>query len=173
MVKVEGIVEHTSSKDRNTRNGVLPVFSAKLDDGQWYDFGFKNPNLNSGDSVSIEYEDTQWGKKVKTHMKQGVASSVPTSNAGGNRAVSGGMDRQKSIVRQTCLKVSGEVIAAAIGKTFFTKSDDLADAVLAIARKLEKYALVEEPEDDPDFDHSKREAILDSLTSGTDADKDD
>ena len=86
------------------------------------------------------------------------------TNAGASETA---QHRQKSIVRQTCLKVSGGIVQALINKSHLVKGEDPVAEILKIARHLEKYALVEEPEDDPDFDEKKREAVLAELVGNT------
>lgn len=80
-------VEAISQKEVKARGKMVPTFSAKMDDGQWYSFGFKNPNLNKGDEVEFEFTPDLYGNKVKFETLQikGPGGSATVPAAAGSR----------------------------------------------------------------------------------------
>jgi hypothetical protein len=82
---VVGIVQFVNSKPA----GKGTVYSFKLND-TWYSLGFNNnakPNFGKGDKVKFDYEEDQYGNKVKGKVQ---VSKSDGTDAGGNPAPSSG-----------------------------------------------------------------------------------
>lgn len=77
---VEGVIEKIHTKTGQGKRGPWTKYSAVIG-GDWYSFGFNNPNMNEGDNVKAEYEEGQYGKDVKRHKVVSSAPPAPTSAA--------------------------------------------------------------------------------------------
>lgn len=63
-IEAGGVVERVNKKRIDTVNGKKPVYSFLLDDDEWYRTGFKKPDIEEGDEVEFEYEETEYGLEV-------------------------------------------------------------------------------------------------------------
>ena len=94
-----GIVEAISQKEVSTRYGKKLTYSIKLDDGEWYSFGFKDPKAAKGQVAAFEYTESSYGKQgdVKSLSVSGAASAAPppAASSGGTatRRTGAGGDR--------------------------------------------------------------------------------
>lgn len=82
MSMTEGFVEKIHTKTGNGKKGPWTRYSALIG-GDWYVVGFGAPDFNEGDSVKIEYKDTQYGKEI-TRSKVLEADAAPKQSAGGS-----------------------------------------------------------------------------------------
>lgn len=153
-----GVVEQLGGKDVNTKFGLKPTYSFKVN-GQWFSAGFKNPNVNVGDSIGFEYEPDKYGNKLHDgSIKKGVsapATAVAAPSTGGgstgyNRHGQfpiGALDGQRSIIRQNALTNARELyqtfMALSNGEIAFNISGldmlTAGDQVIHLARKFEAY----------------------------------
>jgi hypothetical protein len=160
-MRAAGVVEAVSNKTVNTKYGPKPTYSAKVG-GQWFKFGFKNPNLNDGDAVEFDYTPGTYGNEanIGSLTKSVVTITGGGGSGGGSGAtavVLGGprpapsygskgvfpipaLDGQRSIVRQNALTNAREVFVAAHGgKMFSLDINTDAQAVIELAKKFEAY----------------------------------
>ncbi len=90
MSIIEGMVERVHTKTGQGKRGPWTKYSAVVA-GEWYSFGFKNPGIEEGDTLKVEFEEGQYGKDVKQFRKiEGAAPAPQASGAGGSAASSGG-----------------------------------------------------------------------------------
>ncbi len=106
----------------NTKYGPKPTFSAKMDDGQWYKFGFKDPKLTVGDVVSFTYNDSTYGPQVESttiSITPSAGSTPPPPATSGSSAPSSSFKRKEfpmdlkdpeiSQVRRSAAHLAGNV----------------------------------------------------------------
>lgn len=156
MVMMTGIVEAASTKDVNTKFGLKPTFSLKVN-GQWVKCGFKNPNASTGDEVEFDGNTGTYGLEAKSVniIRKGtgappVAVATVTSSAAVPVKPSYGGYKEKvfpipalhgdrAIVRQNALARATDLyVAARGGKPFELEAESL-DFVIKLARKFEAY----------------------------------
>lgn len=151
-----GVVEQVGGKDVNTKFGVKPTFSFKVN-GQWFSAGFKDPKVSVGDSIGFEYEPDKYGNKLHDgSIKKGVSApantAAPTGSTGGGSSGRhgsfpiGALDGQRSIIRQNALTNARELYQTfmALGNSVAFNSDGLdtstaANQIINVARKFEAY----------------------------------
>ena len=146
MSEVTGVVEKIASKEVKTRFGAKPTYSVMIG-GQWYKCGFNKPRFNEGDSVTFLATEGTYGMEFDAKSVTVAASSAKPA-ASKPAPYSGGkgvfpippLDGQRAIVRQNALTNAREVIVASWGGADFTVNDDLANDIIALARKFESYA---------------------------------
>lgn len=158
MSMITGVVEAISTKDVNTKFGVKPTYSVKVN-GQWVKCGFKNPNVEVGYTVDFDGVTGTYGIETKainilsksiSAPTTAATTSVPsnTGSAGGGKTWGGSKERvfpipalhgDRSIIRQNALARATDIyIAARGGKPFDLEASNL-DLVIAFARKFEAY----------------------------------
>jgi len=151
MAEMTGVVQAVSTKEVTTKFGVKPTFSFKIDSG-WVKCGFKNPMVNTGDTVSFDGETGTYGlegKNIRITEKGApgaAAASVPSSKG---TAYSGGSSNRvfpipalhgdRSIVRQNALARATELLIASKGGKAFEIDDTNAEVAIHLARKFEAY----------------------------------
>ena len=152
MTTMTGVVEQTSKKDVNTKWGLKPTFSFKVN-GSWVSHGFKDHRCNVGDEVEFDAESGTYGlstKAVKV-IKAGSgappssgASAAPaarvTSSGGGSRVFPiPPLHGDRSIVRQNALARACELVIACRGGKPFDLDEGLVGLVVGFARQFEAY----------------------------------
>ena len=100
---VTGIVEAVSAKTETKAGKKLrsPMYSFKLDDGNWYGCGFDNPHINKGMTVFFNFEEGQYGKQAVVSSMEVVEEAATKPATAGGPATSYSNDRQNSIVCQS------------------------------------------------------------------------
>ncbi len=143
------IVESISTKPVTTKFGTKPTYSFKAE-GDWYKMGFKKPAFKEGDDITFDFTEGSYGKEV-TDGSVVVAgrSAAPAPRAPSPVPASvpkvgfpiAPLDGQRSIIRQNCVTNAREVFVAAHGgKPFAMSADEVADAIISLARKFEAYS---------------------------------
>lgn len=142
-LNMSGVVEALGGKDVNTKFGLKPTFSFKVN-GQWISAGFKDPKVQVGDNISFEYEPDKYGNKLHDgSIKKGVAvatgSSVSAPSVSGRHGSFpiGPLDGQRSIIRQNALTNARELFVACAVPT--AAEDAHALRIIEIARIFEAY----------------------------------
>jgi len=146
----KGIVEKIATKKVTTKFGLKDTFSLKIG-GEWYSAGFKRPPVGEGDNVSFDYDETTYGKQIKsisaTIAKLGAAPA-PAAAAPSR----GGYDRsfpvallspERAIIRQNALAHATRLYAqGSAGVLAFLDEDcDLhTGRIIKMAREFEAYA---------------------------------
>ena len=143
-VTIEGVVEAVSVKNRETKKGILPATSFKVN-GEWYSGGFKTWEVDKGDEVSLTYETNARGyKDVK-----GIA--VTAKNPGAATPANTGVPRpgrsfpidplapERTINRQNALTAAAHLIAALWATGEVDVNEPLHETVVALAREFEAY----------------------------------
>jgi hypothetical protein len=141
-----GVVEQVGGKDVNTKFGVKPTFSFKVN-GQWFSAGFKDPKVAVGDSIGFEYEPDKYGNKLHDgSIKKGVSTPIPTVSAPSGGYVGrhgsfpiGPLDGQRSIIRQNAVTNARELYTNLIDPTVKVTVDQHTDTIINIARHFEAY----------------------------------
>jgi len=156
MTMMTGIVESVSTKDVNTKFGLKPTFSMKVN-GTWVKCGFKDPGVSVGNQVEFDGVTGTYGvetKKVIVLSKGTTApaaaspASTPTPVVG--KTFSGGGYKEKvfpipplhgdrAIVRQNALARATDIYIAARGGKPFELELSTLDLVIQFARKFEAY----------------------------------
>jgi predicted ferric reductase len=152
---ITGIVEAVSTKDVNTKFGLKPTFSIKVN-GNWVKCGFKNPNASVGDEVEFDGNTGTYGmetKAVAVLRKGAGVGAVPSSAPVATSAPAPmkpayvakvfpipALHGDRSIIRQNALaRATDIVIAAAGGKAFGVDYDETSKQIIKLARKFEAY----------------------------------
>ena len=152
MAEMTGVVQAVSTKDVTTKFGVKPTFSFKIDSG-WVKCGFKNPMVNSGDTVTFDGEHGTYGLEGKNIRitEKGAPGATVTVNAPSIKGstYSGGSSSRvfpipalhgdRSIVRQNALARATELLIASKGGKAFEIDDTNAAVAIHLARKFEAY----------------------------------
>lgn len=155
MTTVSGVVVDVGSKTVNTRFGAKLTYDIKLDDGNYYKFGFKKPPVNVGDTVSFSYAAGKYGNEADinsvkitgastgtaAHPSIAAATSV-TSGRGGYRPFPIPPDHgDRSIVRQNALTNARELVCNYYPIEDATKEQlvEAADIIIELAYKFEAY----------------------------------
>jgi len=150
-----GIVEAVSTKDVNTKFGLKPTFSMKVN-GSWVKCGFKSHNASVGDEVEFDGNTGTYGMETKAVniIRKGAgapppAVSVTSSTAGAAPKAYGGYKEKvfpipalhgdRSIVRQNALARATDVFIAARGGKPFELDESTFNLVIGFARKFEAY----------------------------------
>jgi len=147
-----GVVEQVSTKDVNTKWGVKPTYSFKVN-GTWIKHGFKSPGCNVGDEVAFDGETGMYGVETKAVniLNRGTgadpSAAVPSSTASSSKPSYGSrvfpipaLHGDRSIVRQNALARATELyVGARGGKPFDLDVVDVSDIVISLARKFEAY----------------------------------
>jgi hypothetical protein len=79
MNVIEGVVERVHTKTGQGKRGPWTKYSAVVA-GEWYSFGFQNPNIEQGDTLKVQFEEGQYGKDVK-QFKKIEGQSAPAAPA--------------------------------------------------------------------------------------------
>jgi hypothetical protein len=157
MTMMTGIVEAVSTKDVNTKFGLKPTFSMKVN-GTWVKCGFKTHGASVGDEVEFDGNTGTYGMETKAVnvIRRGsgtVASagpSVTSSTAAPAKTYSGGGFKEKvfpipalhgdrAIVRQNALARATDIFIAARGGKPFELDESTFNLVIGFARKFEAY----------------------------------
>ena len=159
-MKVSGVVKGVYSKPVTTKFGNKNVYDMLLDDGNYYKHGFKKPNVEVGDSVTIEYEVDKYGNKILKLSSGATGSSAPTDNQGtaapsthstqtysikNSKPFPVPFDHgDRSIIRQNSLTNARELVDA-IWQNYGVGDEspideDVIDRILKIAYKFEEYS---------------------------------
>jgi hypothetical protein len=154
MTMTTGIVEAVSTKDVNTKFGLKPTFSMKVN-GNWVKCGFKNPNASVGDEVEFDANTGTYGMETKAVnvLRKGAAvppTGVTSSTAPTAPAKSFGGFKEKvfpipalhgdrAIVRQNALARATDIFIAARGGKPFELDETTFTLVIGFARKFEAY----------------------------------
>jgi hypothetical protein len=141
-----------------------------LDNGVGYSVWDANDlaAVNVGDTVEFVYYSKQSGDKTYNNIKGAVTvtgSDPKAATAATSRGGSGGggsfdessipLDRQRSIIRQTCIKAAADVIDTEIGEDV----EDIAKKLIGLAERLEAYCA-------GDDDLAAAEAMLSNSADG-------
>lgn len=152
MSMMTGIVESVSTKDVNTKFGLKPTFSMKVN-GTWIKCGFKDPKVEVGYEVEFDGISGTYGVETKAVnvLKKGAGTPAPAKEAAAStsKASYGGYKEKvfpipplhgdRAIVRQNALARATDIyIAARGGKPFELEGGNL-DFVISLARKFEAY----------------------------------
>lgn len=154
------IVTNISRKLVKTKNGPRDTYYFTTTDGQ-YCTNFKDHGLSVGDVVSFSYVQSKWGMDVDPEdivkhkpdspvalPRTAPANAVPRNpkdvaygSGGSNKGVFPipPTDGQRSILRQNALTNARELVVATHGGKPFVWSSDIADEIIAVARKFEAY----------------------------------
>lgn len=156
MTMMTGIVEQVSTKDVNTKFGLKPTFSMKVN-GTWVKCGFKSHNANPGDEVEFDGNTGTYGMETKAvniirkgagaAPSTGVTSSTAPAPA---KSFGGGGFKEKvfpipalhgdrAIVRQNALARATDIFIAARGGKPFELDESTFSLVIGFARKFEAY----------------------------------
>jgi hypothetical protein len=157
MTMMTGIVEAVSTKDVNTKFGLKPTFSMKVN-GNWVKCGFKSHNASVGDEVEFDGNTGTYGMETKAvniirkgagaAPSAGVTSS--TAPAAPAKSYGGGGFKEKvfpipalhgdrAIVRQNALARATDIFIAARGGKPFELDESTFTLVIGFARKFEAY----------------------------------
>jgi hypothetical protein len=154
-----GVVEAVSTKEVNTKFGLKPTYSMKVNN-TWIKCGFKDPGVAVGNQVEFDGVTGTYGTETKkvVVLSKAVGTStivagpglVPATTAVAVPKSFGGGYKEKvfpipalhgdrAIVRQNALARATDIyIAARGGKPFELESSTL-DLVIQFARKFEAY----------------------------------
>jgi len=144
-----GVVAQTSTKDVTTKFGTKKTYSFKLQGGDWYKSGFKDPKVNEGDVISFDFTEGTYGKDADlgSLRKTGTAPVLPTASIteSPTRSSYGGkgvfpipaLDGQRSILRQNALTNARELFQQ--GKKEVAMDAATGAAIIAVARMFEAY----------------------------------
>ena len=156
MTMMTGIVEAVSTKDVNTKFGLKPTFSMKVN-GNWVKCGFKSHNASVGDEVEFDGNTGTYGMETKAVniIRKGAGAAAPaagvTSSTAGTPVTKtyGGYKEKvfpipalhgdRSIVRQNALARATDVFIAARGGKPFELDESTFNLVIGFARKFEAY----------------------------------
>jgi len=107
-MQAQGLVEVVSAKTETNAGKRLrsPLYSVKLDTGDWFGCGFDNPNVTKGDNITFNFKEGQYGKEmdVNTVVKAAAGAGSSGSSAGSPAPTISGDQRQASIVYQSSRK---------------------------------------------------------------------
>lgn len=154
MTMMTGIVEAVSTKDVNTKFGLKPTFSMKVN-GTWVKCGFKTHGASVGDEVEFDGNTGTYGMETKAvnvirrgtgaAPSTGVTSSTPVTKS----FVGGGFKEKvfpipalhgdRAIVRQNALARATDIFIAARGGKPFELDESTFNLVIGFARKFEAY----------------------------------
>ena len=156
MTMMTGIVEAVSTKDVNTKFGLKPTFSMKVN-GTWVKCGFKSHNASVGDEVEFDGNTGTYGMETKAVniIRKGAGGAAPsagvtssTAGAAPAKAYSGFKEKvfpipalhgDRAIVRQNALARATDLYIAAHGGKPFGLEEATLDMVIKFARKFEAY----------------------------------
>ena len=154
MTMMTGIVEQVSTKDVNTKFGLKPTFSMKVN-GTWIKCGFKTHGANVGDEVEFDGNTGTYGVETKSvnviRRGAGAPAAVTSSSAATPvpaKAFGGYKEKvfpipalhgDRAIVRQNALARATDMFIAAHGGKPFGLEDSSLDMVIKFARKFEAY----------------------------------
>ena len=156
MGMMTGIVEAVSTKDVNTKFGLKPTFSLKVNGG-WVKCGFKNPNASVGDEVEFDGNTGTYGLEAKAVavLRKGAGALAPSTGVISDKPVApaktfGGGFKEKvfpipalhgdrAIVRQNALARATDVYIAARGGKPFDLEESTLELIIKFARKFEAY----------------------------------
>ena len=157
MTMMTGIVEQISTKDVNTKFGLKPTYSFKVN-GTWVKCGFKNPNVQVGYEIEFDGNSGTYGMETKSVniLNRGtgagaapstavpVAAPAVTKSSYTPRAEKvfpiPALHGDRSIIRQNALARATELlIASSGGKAFAIDFDGTSSTVIKLARKFEAY----------------------------------
>ena len=126
MKSVEGIVMVANEKQVNTARGPATVYSAKINEGNgenWYNFGFKSPNLTQNQQVKFTanartYTNAQGIDVTTWDGDPGSVQTVKTQEAAAPavmaKAVVSVDNRQRSIVYQSAYERAILLVTGAV-----------------------------------------------------------
>jgi hypothetical protein len=146
------IVEAVSSKDVNTKFGPKPTYSIKCNDGQWYRFGFKNPNVKAGDEVEFEFTSGKYGAEARFEtlkIKPGAGGGAASAAAPAARGGYGRPEKvfpipllhgDRSIIRQNSVTNAVNLLVHTKLAAGVTDVDKFAALVVDVARRFEAYS---------------------------------
>ena len=153
MSELKGVVQRTSSKDVKTKWGNKKTYSIMVD-GKWIGCGFKDPGANTGDTISCEVTEDDYGLKtssVAVVARGSGASEVASPSGGGG---SGGktyvqgtskpfpippLHGDRAIVRQNATARATELFIAARGGKPFELEVGTLEFIINLARGIEAY----------------------------------
>lgn len=156
MTMMTGIVEAVSTKDVNTKFGLKPTFSMKVN-GNWVKCGFKSHNASVGDEVEFDGNTGTYGMETKAVniIRKGAGGAAPSAGVTSSTAAApaksyGGGFKEKvfpipalhgdrAIVRQNALARATDLYIAAHGGKPFGLEEASLDMVIKFARKFEAY----------------------------------
>lgn len=155
MGMMTGIVEAVSTKDVNTKFGLKPTFSMKVN-GSWIKCGFKSHNASVGDEVEFDGNTGTYGMETKAVniIRKGAGAAAPAAGVTSSTATAapkayGGYKEKvfpipalhgdRSIVRQNALARATDVFIAARGGKPFELDESTFNLVIGFARKFEAY----------------------------------
>ena len=155
MTMMTGIVEAVSTKDVNTKFGLKPTFSMKVN-GTWVKCGFKTHGASVGDEVEFDGNTGTYGMETKAVnvIRRGVGAApsagVTSSTAPAPTKSFGGGFKEKvfpipalhgdrAIVRQNALARATDIFIAARGGKPFELDESTFTLVIGFARKFEAY----------------------------------
>ena len=157
MTMMTGIVEAVSTKDVNTKFGLKPTFSMKVN-GTWVKCGFKSHNASVGDEVEFDGNTGTYGMETKAVniIRKGTGGAAPsagvtssTAGAAPAKSYSSGYKEKvfpipalhgdRAIVRQNALARATDMFIAAHGGKPFGLEESSLDMVIKFARKFEAY----------------------------------
>jgi hypothetical protein len=156
MTMMTGIVEQVSTKDVNTKFGLKPTFSMKVN-GTWVKCGFKSHNANPGDEVEFDGNTGTYGMETKAVniIRKGAAPVAATATvtssttAAPAKSFGGGFKEKvfpipalhgdRAIVRQNALARATDIFIAARGGKPFELDESTFTLVIGFARKFEAY----------------------------------
>ena len=151
-----GIVEAVSTKDVNTKFGLKPTFSMKVN-GTWVKCGFKSHNASVGDEVEFDGNTGTYGMETKAVniIRKGAGGAAPSAGVTSSTAAplttyGKGVYKEKvfpipalhgdrAIVRQNALARATDMFIAAHGGKPFGLEESSLDMVIKFARKFEAY----------------------------------
>jgi hypothetical protein len=157
MTMMTGIVEAVSTKDVNTKFGLKPTFSIKVN-GNWVKCGFKTHGASVGDEVEFDGNTGTYGMETKAVnvIRRGVGA-VPSAGVTSSTAAptplttyGKGVYKEKvfpipalhgdrAIVRQNALARATDIFIAARGGKPFELDESTFTLVISFARKFEAY----------------------------------
>lgn len=157
MTMMTGIVEAVSTKDVNTKFGLKPTFSMKVN-GNWVKCGFKTHGASVGDEVEFDGNTGTYGMETKAVnvIRRGVGGPAmagvtsSTATVAPAKTYGGGGFKEKvfpipalhgdrAIVRQNALARATDIFIAARGGKPFELDESTFTLVIGFARKFEAY----------------------------------
>lgn len=152
MTIATGVVEIISSKDVNITKGrmagsVSTAYSFKLDDGNWYNNGFKKPPFSKGVTVEVVYTDGAYGREAKAVSVVSNGSSAGVADKSPSTVVPPQFpiplrSKDRAIIRQNVLARAVEVYMEANKdkdpETVYD-SPETVTTIISLARKFEEY----------------------------------
>jgi hypothetical protein len=151
------IVENITTKTVTTKYGPKPAYSIQAN-GEWFNYGFKKPTFNIGDTIDFKFTETTYGKEIDHTSLQMISkgdgkvtivpspmTTSPTPPARSSYTPPTKpfpippLHGDRAIVRQNALTNAREAINS-LGSPTAVEDAAYADRIIAMARMFEAYS---------------------------------